>query len=402
MNHSVKNDRLNAVLFLLVLISAGFFVPSSIHPAVVLVKIVIFGVLVWRLVRIETAPERTERTGREHTESDPRPKVRLEPPVVEEMEKPGDDFGGFAETHVSVFRNLFAASSAALYVRDPAGKIILHTGEDDQGRLESVTVEDTGSIERVAKLKKTLIELELPSGSTLPGFDSRIVSFAGVPLLVRDQTIGVLALGSSEPGAFGPEDIPVLEKAGSILCRSMTLFHRSLHFEAVQTLFRIYLDMASLLKKARTEPEAADLLRQSLAQVFTFDSLTVCQRDASDGMVSHSWGAEDIRPGMRFALEDGLGGWIIKHGAALMIKDMAEGIRRPRFSRQESPKHAFRSFLGVPLDEGKPAAGCVCLESRSPAAYDDKSKEILWPMVEYWETISAGIRLKQLLSENKS
>jgi transcriptional regulator with GAF, ATPase, and Fis domain len=160
--------------------------------------------------------------------------------------------------------------------------------------------------------------------------------------------------------------------------------------------------MAAGLKKADTEQEAADLLRRDLARVFPFDGLTVCRRDNSGCTVSHSWGTEDIRPGMRFGLEDGLGGWIVKHGAALVIKDMAEGIRRARFSRQENPKHAFRSFLGVPLGEGKPAAGCVCLESRSPAAYDDKSKEILWPMVELWETISAGIRLKQLLSENKS
>jgi hypothetical protein len=163
---------------------------------------------------------------------------------------------------------------------------------------------------------------------------------------------------------------------------------------ATQALFQVYLGLTSRMKKARTETDAADLFRESLSEIFALDGLTISRREGNEGMVTFAWGVEDVHPGMRFALEDGLGGWIIKHKAGLVIKDMAEGIRRPRYSRQENPRHGFRSFLGVPLGGDEPAPGCVCLESRSPAVYDEKSKEILWPMVDFWETISAGIRLK--------
>jgi GAF domain-containing protein len=87
---------------------------------------------------------------------------------------------------------------------------------------------------------------------------------------------------------------------------------------------------------------------------------------------------DGLTQGVRFPLDEGLNGWVLKRNTPLIIQDIGEGdYLRPRYFKGENSKHGLRSFIGMPMGTVESGWGCFSLESKRPGQYNDKIKEVL-------------------------
>ena len=104
--------------------------------------------------------------------------------------------------------------------------------------------------------------------------------------------------------------------------------------------------------------------------------------------------------GLRFSLNEGLNGWVLKRNTPLLVDDMEEGnYIRPRYSRDEDPKHGLRSFMGIPLGSGQGAWGCLSIESRSVNQYTVKERDVLLTLSIPFQITLERFHLRQRLKE---
>ena len=111
--------------------------------------------------------------------------------------------------------------------------------------------------------------------------------------------------------------------------------------------------------------------------------------------------------GIRFSLDEGLNGWVIRRNLPLILKDMEEGdYVRPRYFRDENTKHGLRSFLGVPLGDVENAWGCISVESKAVNRYNEKAKEMLASIAVYLqialERMQMGRQMQELRRDRDS
>ena len=130
-------------------------------------------------------------------------------------------------------------------------------------------------------------------------------------------------------------------------------------------------------KSAQEEEIAVVNFVEYIKRLFPFDRFTQCIKEGNEGVIRHVIGqVDDLDKGLRFPIDDGLNGWILKRNAPLLISDMEEGdYPRPRYYQGEGSKRGLRSFLGIPLADNSEVWGSVSLESRIENQYGEKEKE---------------------------
>jgi len=335
------------------------------------------------------------------------------PPALEMLDKTphdetpvgfGELFHSYYQEFLTVVRNAVVASGVGLYLQKGQQGLEFRAGESEFGRVERPVLIGEGSlVNNVAKQRISLLEGNLPVGTTLEGMEElEIRSFLGVPLILADEVVGVLAVGSEATENFGNEDRDFLDRCGRLLTQVMAVCHRGLRWEMDQAVYNVHLELEKTLQNVKDEESAVISFVEYIKKLFPFDRFTFCVREGNEGTIRYVYGQiDDLNQGVRFPLDEGLNGWVIKRNTPLFIPDMEEGdYVRPRYFRDENPKHGMRSFLCVPLgNEEEGAWGAISLESKSIAKYGEKGKEILMDLVIYLDSTLERIRLVEQLKQ---
>jgi len=292
----------------------------------------------------------------------------------------GEAFKVFSKEYVALLRNALVGSCAGIYLgRDP-DQLDLVAADDDEGGSPAVDMpEDIGFLEKIITEKKAVLENGLPEESFLPGFEEiGIQSYVGVPLEYMSETLGILAVGSRASGSFSEEDVHFLKQAARVLARVMTDYHRGLRWEKDQQIYRIHLELEKDLRQARDEESAFLVFAEHIKKLFPFNRMTLSIRDGLEGEVRQIYGQmEPVPVGMRFPLDEGLTGWVIKRNSPLLVEDLEKGeYIRPRYMKNERGRHGLHCFLGIPAGNTDGAWGCLSLESAVAGQYAEKGKEI--------------------------
>jgi transcriptional regulator with GAF, ATPase, and Fis domain len=368
---------------MLVTTTAGFFVPVLNRGLIGLAcKGVLFAVdlfLMAMLVLPSKARTATRGEGEEEAESSGTPGPLEGKGFHEtEWEGYGKAFRWFSDGYVSVIRKTFSAGCAGFYLKNSQGGLRIHAA--DGADVDPETQDEGGNpVHHVLLQKAPYMAGRLPSGSFLLGMPAQeISSFLGVPLQWAGKIIGVLALGSETENDFSEEDRGVLVHYGDLLTRIMAAYHRGLILETDYEIIKTQFDLESGLKAAEEEDGAIRVFVEQMAKLFPFDRFTVCLADGNEGLIRFVRGQMDQqKPGMRFPLDEGLAGWVIKRKVPLLIPDILQGeYPRPRYLKTESTAHGLRSFLGVPLGRDERFKGCLIMESRHAGQYNDKIKDV--------------------------
>jgi GAF domain-containing protein len=380
-----KGRSFGLILLLLVATAAGFFIPASetlwflplLKGAlfVLLAAVAIYGLfrsgLPW-----ESGPPR------EGTREEP----HAQPPVREPLpgkgwEGFGKAFGSFYRKYLRIVRVSMAASSIAIYFRKE-GALKLEYGEDSSGPIEPHLVSsDSGLLAQVMANKTPFLQNHLATGFSLSGKPgTEIRSFLGAPLCARDEVVGVLAVGSGAPDDFSEADTNLASHVAELITEVMFAFRQGLQEEIDVKVCRVHLEFNRQLKVLDTEEAVLSFFAQCLARLFSFDRFTFCLRQGEEGVIRFVQGQLDgLTPGVKFPMDEGMNGWVIKRNTPLIIHDIGEGdYLRPRYFKGENSKHGLRSFIGLPMAAGDAVWGCFSLESKRPGQYNDKIKEVLF------------------------
>ena len=315
----------------------------------------------------------------------------------------GNAFQYFAQDLVSFVRGALVASCAGIYLKKGKDILEFHVGEIPEGILDRGSrIPPDDYVQRVFHQNEAVLESNLPVGTSMGGMSGvEIRSFLGVPLSSEQATAGVLAVGGEGAECFGEEDRDMLYRAGDLLIRVMDLCHRGIKWEMDQAVYRTHISLEKALERARDEESAVYGFIQHVQRVFPFDRISLSVRERDEGIVRYVYGQGDIGDqGMRFALNEGLNGWVLKRNTPLLVGDMEEGnYIRPRYSRDEDLRHGLRSFLGIPLGSGEGAWGCISLESRSVDQYGIKERDVLQILAVPFQIAMARFQLIQQLKE---
>ncbi len=383
-----QNDQnLWIPLLVFIIVAIGFFVPISLsHWTGILIKGILF-VLVFFIVYlfvlngpsdIFKAPHRMDQTSSEEVVS----KELLD-------DENGVGFGKvlshYIEEFLSIIRNMMVGNCVGLYLYQHREKLVFHVGENAYQRItEGQVVGKDSLIEQITNQRTPVLEDNLPIGSVLEGItDPEIRSFVGVPLIWKDNVVGALAVGGKTTGSFSQEDCDFLDRCGQLLTQVMAICYRGMGLETDQQVYQIHLDLEKNLKSVDTEHQALNESVQSIKKLFPLDRFTFCLKDDGEGIIDYVFGQVDqMNQGIRFPLDEGLNGWVLKRNMPLVIADMqGDDMMRSRYFHNEDTKHGLRSFLGIPMGSEENAWGSISVESRFPNQYDEKAKDVLSGLV---------------------
>ena len=212
--------------------------------------------------------------------------------------------------------------------------------------------------------------------------DYNIASILASPIFLEGKLEGILVVDSITPSAFKPDDKTTLNKfcehiallIDSIRAKSRC-FLTSVQFSAVYEVSRsqsVDMEMGDIIK----------LMSDIAFRIVPCEGLVVSllSDDGAHGVVSVVKGelyGNHIKEGMRFPLNGGLTGLVIKNGKHLFIPDLKHGDKRITRFKTNEVSHPFLSFLGVPLKAHNDTLGALVLESVQKSAFAEHDLRIL-------------------------
>lgn len=379
-----KGRSFGLILLLLIATAAGFFIPNTQNLWFLpLLKGALFVLLaltaVYGLFKSKMPWENnpSPSTDRETPQSAP---AMHEGASGRSWEGFGKAFGAFYRKFLRIVRTSLAASSVAIYFRKE-GALKLEYGEDSAGPIEPHLISsESGLLTQVMNNKAPFLQNNLASGFSMsgrPGTELR--SFLGAPLCVKDEVVGVLAVGSDAPDDFSEADTVLAAHAAELITEVMFAFRQGLQEEIDGKVAKVHLEFNRHLKVLDGEEAVVSFFAQCLSKLFGFDRFTLSLKQGDEGVIRFVQGQLDgLTPGVKFPLDEGLNGWVLKRNTPLIIADIGEGdYLRPRYFKGENIKHGLRSYIGMPMGTAENVWGCFSLESKRPGQYNEKIREVL-------------------------
>ncbi len=207
--------------------------------------------------------------------------------------------------------------------------------------------------------------------------DTRAVGYgaaaiAAVPLIAREQALGVLLLASPAPRSFSPSDCHILQTIGRQLAGTIenARLYKDASWRAEQVRLLIdlgqrlcaILDLDALLKAIVGEVQATFRSPLVALMLQEGEALRVAMV-ASEGAVKAPATPLVLPPGA------GLSGWVAKTGKPLCVPDVTVD---PRYLSSEEVHDApIRSAVAAPIHLGGQLIGVLDLESERLAAFDE-------------------------------
>ncbi len=197
-----------------------------------------------------------------------------------------------------------------------------------------------------------------------------------VPLRTGDDTIGSLALSSSQPNAYHEQEMWVAQLLGlqiAIALKNIALFD-----EAKKRIGQIELvnEIAEKLTSTLDLDELLHSVADAIRKNFGYSDVTVFLVDKANDealLVAHSGELSDFLPiGYRQKLSQGIVGWVGTQGQRVLANDVSEDPRYMTYEYQST-----RSELAVPIMVDLEIVGVLNVEDAKLHAFDETDAVIL-------------------------
>jgi PAS domain S-box-containing protein len=209
-----------------------------------------------------------------------------------------------------------------------------------------------------------------------------IQSLLMVPLVVRDQVIGLLEIEEAhKERVFSPTEISLCQTLATLAAAALEnarLFEEtSRRAEQMATLNRIGLAITSALDPG----EVLDILYEQVKRVMDVDAFYVALYDDETGLihfplVTGGIGAAQVEP-VDLHCQRGVTGHVIRSGKPLHIPDMLELPDTAPYRPIALTDPPTRCYVGVPLAFRDRVRGVLSVQSSKPNAYTAADIELL-------------------------
>jgi GAF domain-containing protein len=207
-----------------------------------------------------------------------------------------------------------------------------------------------------------------------------IQSMALAPMRARGRVVGVLGVMSYERRSFAPHSIDVIKSIADqigLAIDNAQLFARVTHRSQQLALLN---EVARDVLAAMDMPERLTRITGSICEKFGYDSAAVFMLDpdrhsltlrSSAGTKAALLHGQTVRQ----SIDEGLVGWVARHGVAQIANDVRSDLR---YASAVDPLHdRTRSELTVPLKRGSEVAGVLDIEHVELEAFSAEDAEIM-------------------------
>ncbi len=213
--------------------------------------------------------------------------------------------------------------------------------------------------------RKRVLRASVGSTSVAANVSSGSESQLEIPLKVADKAIGFLVVGSTESGAFGREDVEILNaavnQASIAIARARLLVSERQRADEQKALLDTMADLSS-------ERELSKLLQRALERAVrllavTGGELAIYDEDREELVIvaSHNIGMDST--GVRLKLGEGAMGTVAHTHEPLIVPNYQEWSGRPS-KYAETP---VRSVMAAPLLIGNRLVGAIAIVDSDPS-----------------------------------
>jgi GAF domain-containing protein len=298
---------------------------------------------------------------------------------------------------VSLIRDRFNFYHAAVFLIDPSGEYaVIREATGEAG----VQMKRAGH--KLGVGSKSIVGYVSGSGEPLIVSDTskdatyyanpllpETRSEAALPLRVGSRTLGVLDVQSTEPYAFGEEDINVLRILADQL--AVAVLNSELFAETQEHLsqHRLLHHVTTAAASGTTLEEALNSAAQGLQVTLGGDRVAILllNKETRSLEVKASTGYSDEVRNLTIPVGTGITGWVAAHLQPLRIDDVTKDSRYIQVSGDT------RSELAIPLVYRGELLGVLNVESEQVGAYTENDEEMLGTLGGSLAAIIANARL---------
>jgi diguanylate cyclase (GGDEF)-like protein/PAS domain S-box-containing protein len=239
----------------------------------------------------------------------------------------------------------------------------------------------------IIQTRQVLYIPDILSGETAQKYDFIEVggdpsrSYAGVPLMVGDRVIGVISMQCSQPNAYHPDQIRLLETiatqtAGAI--ENARLFEEvRLRAEQMTALFDIGITITSGLEMQ----QVLKTLLEKCCQVLPVEAFYIAILDPETGLIHHPL-AYDRGEYLQIPTRDirqnpGLSGQVINSRQTLYVPDITLPAVPSAVQVFRTSGTPTRAYVGVPMIVSERMVGVISMQSYTANAYDPDQIRLL-------------------------
>jgi diguanylate cyclase (GGDEF)-like protein len=209
----------------------------------------------------------------------------------------------------------------------------------------------------------------------------RVRSWLGVPLVIRDDCIGMLALESVSMDRFTPHHAQLAsafaDQVAIALENARAYTEIARHVEELQTLHRIGLAISSGLDMHQVLRTLAEQCRL----VVGIDSFYVALYDSETSIIRFPlyYDRAELRtvPPRDIRTDPGVTGYIIQHHQTLYLPDTLDIDPALQAEITHAGEPYMRSYIGVPLVLRDQVVGVISMQNIRPAAYTAEQIRLL-------------------------
>lgn len=238
-------------------------------------------------------------------------------------------------------------SAASIYLAEPDGSYYRFVGVGyekfylpNSDRRQVWTTDQNPAMRKVGTTGEVVILSDVatdPAWLQVPDYDW-VGSWAGAPIQVRGEVIGVFCLDHEEPGYYGAQHKYVLE---GLAAQVSVAIENALLFEQVQNYaLNLQAEVAQQTEEIRAQQERTDAILRSIDDaVITFDPSGVIMfaNEASCRLVGH-----DIET----LIGSSVGGYFHRNTSRALVQAMASAIRQREVWRGDV---YLQHFNGYPI-----------------------------------------------------
>jgi signal transduction histidine kinase len=203
-----------------------------------------------------------------------------------------------------------------------------------------------------------------------------IKSLLGVPLLVRDEVIGVLHVGSLTPRLFRRDDIDLMELAAA---RAAIAIDHARSFEAERRARQRVENVQAVMDAALAHLELDELLSVLLPRIRSILESDTCavlllDEEADELVARAAVGIEEeVEQGVRIPVGGGFAGRVAAGRRPVVLDDVDHADVLNPILREKG----IKSLLGVPLLAGDEVIGVLHVGSLTPRLFREDDIELL-------------------------
>ncbi len=299
-----------------------------------------------------------------------------------------EGIGQFFDNLIKIVHASFAAHSAIIFLWNENLKgLQVEFCQSESDLIQSGDqVDVNGTLPGSVSVNKTsVLEQNIPAGQQSVRYYRKPVeirSFLGVPLSIRGDVKGVVAIDSLVANDFSDDDLDLLHSYEKLISQGIELISEREKSRLIQKSVSAQQTFVAELDQDFSPEGLLSGLAKASRVVFDFDRLTIStvdEKDADHGVRRKVIGQRDgMGEGLRFPLADGLSGWVIRRNKPLLLGDLEKGdLFRPRYTRDDKSNYGLRSFMGVPITFQNQVFGLISLENKQPDYYTDWDQSIL-------------------------